>query len=125
MEQELLTILERLSSSPVLCGVHVIRSLVLCICLCVSFCPFSFGHWVVCPSSVYRFRLPRRVLKLFLKYFVVNVKANYINLTFKIGFEMCLACHVDSFPRGFDGYQQHFHSTGHQFTSRQDDVACV
>jgi uncharacterized membrane protein YvlD (DUF360 family) len=25
---------------------------------CLSFCPFSFGHCVVCPSSIYGFRLP-------------------------------------------------------------------
>ena len=45
----------------VFCGVRVIRSLVLCVCFvdrCLSFCPFSFGHFVVCPSSIYGFRLP-------------------------------------------------------------------
>ena len=21
---------------------------------CLSFCPFSFGHYIVCPSSIYR-----------------------------------------------------------------------
>jgi hypothetical protein len=34
-------------------GVRVPRSLVLCKCFvdrCLSFCPFSFGHCVVCPS---------------------------------------------------------------------------
>ena len=55
----------------VCCGIRVTRSLVLCVCcgirvtrslvLCVrlvnrrfSFCPFSFGHCVVC-SSIYGF----------------------------------------------------------------------
>jgi hypothetical protein len=40
-------------------GVRVTRSLVLCVCYvdrCLSFCPFSFGHCVVCPSSIYGFR---------------------------------------------------------------------
>ena len=38
-------------------GICVARSLVLCVCFvdcCLSFCPFSFGHCVVCPS-IYRF----------------------------------------------------------------------
>jgi hypothetical protein len=42
-------------------GVRVTRSLVLCVCFvdrCLSFCPFSFGHCVVCSSSTYWFRLP-------------------------------------------------------------------
>ena len=39
-------------------GVRFTRFLVLCVCLedsCVSFCPFSFGHCVVCTSSIYGF----------------------------------------------------------------------
>jgi hypothetical protein len=45
-------------SPPDFSGVHVTRSLVLCVCFvdrCLSFCPFSFGHCVVCPSSIYGF----------------------------------------------------------------------
>ena len=47
-----------LGSSTVLSGVRVTRSLVLCVCFvdrCLSFCTFSFGHCVVCSSSIYRF----------------------------------------------------------------------
>ena len=43
------------------CEVRVTRSLVLCECfvdLCLSVCAFSFGHSVVCSSSIYGFRLP-------------------------------------------------------------------
>ena len=43
------------------CGVCVTRSLVLCVCFidhCLSFCTFSFGHCVVCSSSIYEFWLP-------------------------------------------------------------------
>ena len=39
-------------------GVRVTRSFVLCVCFvdrCFSFCPFSFGHRVVCSSSIYGF----------------------------------------------------------------------
>ena len=60
VEQELLTLLEHLSSPPVFCGVRVTRFLVLCVCFvdrCMSFCPFSFGHCVVCSSSIYGFYL--------------------------------------------------------------------
>ena len=41
-------------------GVSVARSLALCLCFvdrCLSFCPFSFGHCIVCPSPNYRFLL--------------------------------------------------------------------
>ena len=54
VEQELLTLPENLSSPPVFSGVRV--SLVLCVCFvdrCLSFC--TFGHCVVCSSSIYRF----------------------------------------------------------------------
>jgi hypothetical protein len=43
---------------PVFIGVRVTRSLVLFLCFvdrCLSFCPFSCGHCVVCPSSIYGF----------------------------------------------------------------------
>jgi hypothetical protein len=58
VEQELLNFLEHLSSQPVFSGVRVTRSLVLCVCFvdrCLSFCIFSFGHCVVCSSSIYGF----------------------------------------------------------------------
>ena len=48
----------QLSSPPVF---SVTRSLVLCVCFvdrCLSFYTFSFGHCVVCSSSIYRFWLP-------------------------------------------------------------------
>jgi hypothetical protein len=51
---------EHLSSSPVFSGVRVTRSLVLCACFvdrCLSFCTLSFGHCVVCSSSIYGFWL--------------------------------------------------------------------
>ena len=58
VEQKLPTLPEHLSSSPFLGGVHVTRSLVLCVCIvdrCLSFCPFSFGHCDICPSAIYGF----------------------------------------------------------------------
>ena len=71
VEQELLTLSEHLSSPPVFSGVgvRVVRSLVLCVCFvdrCLSFCTFSFGHCVVCSSSIYGFWLPPfGIFKLF------------------------------------------------------------
>jgi len=50
VEQELLTLLGHLSSPPVVSGVRVTRSLVLCVCFvdrCLSFCTFSFGQCFV------------------------------------------------------------------------------
>ena len=58
VEQELLSLPEHLSSSSVFSRVRVTRSLVLCVCVvdrCLFFCPFSFGHCVVCSSSIYGF----------------------------------------------------------------------
>jgi hypothetical protein len=52
---------EHMSSPPVFSVVPVIRSLVLCVSFiecCLFFCPFSFGHCVVCSSSIYGFWLP-------------------------------------------------------------------
>jgi hypothetical protein len=62
-EQELLTLPEHLSSLLVFSGVRVTRSLVIYIYIyfvdrCLSFCTFSFGHCVVCSSSIYGFWLP-------------------------------------------------------------------
>jgi hypothetical protein len=49
-----------LSSSPVFSGVRVTWSLLLYVCFldrCLFFCTFSFGHCVVCSSSIYGFWL--------------------------------------------------------------------
>ena len=56
----LLTLLGHLCSPPVFSGVCVARSLALCVYFVdryLSFCTFSFGHCVVCSSSIYRLRL--------------------------------------------------------------------
>ena len=61
VEQELLSLPGHRSSTPVFGRVCVAWYLVLCPCFvdhCLSFCLFSFGHCVVCPSSIYRFWLP-------------------------------------------------------------------
>ena len=65
------TIPEHLSSLPVFSGVRVTRSLVLYVCFvdrCLSFCTFSFGHCVVCSSSIYGFWSPFGIFKLFLNH---------------------------------------------------------
>ena len=70
VEQELLTFPEHLSSPPVFSGVRVTRSLVLYVCFvdrCLSCCPFSFDHCVVCSSSIYGFWLPLWYLQTPLK----------------------------------------------------------
>jgi hypothetical protein len=61
MKKCLITLPEHLRSPPVFSRVRVTRSLVLYVCFverCLSFCPFSFGHCVVCSSSIYGFWLP-------------------------------------------------------------------
>ena len=57
--------------TPGFSGVRVARSLVLYVCFvdcCLSFCAFSFGHYVVCSSSMYGFWLPLGIFKLFYIY---------------------------------------------------------
>ena len=47
--------------TPGFSGVRVTRSLVVYVCFadrCLSFCTFSFGHCIVCSSSIYGFWLP-------------------------------------------------------------------
>jgi hypothetical protein len=61
VEQELLTLREHLSSSPVFSGVRLSQSVDLCVCFvnrCLFFCTFSFGHSVVFLSSIYGFWFP-------------------------------------------------------------------
>ena len=57
--------------TPGFSGVRVTWSLVLCVCFvdsCLSCCPFSFIHCVVCPSSLYGFWLPLWYLQILLKF---------------------------------------------------------
>jgi hypothetical protein len=66
MEQGQLALL---SSPPIFSGVRVTWSLVLCVCFvdrCLSFCTFSFGHCIVCSSSIYGFWLPLRYFQALL-----------------------------------------------------------
>ena len=88
VEQELLTLLEHLSAPTVFSGVRVTRSLVLYVCFvdrCLSFCTFSFGHCVVCSSSIYGFWLPLWYLQTLLVY----VSELYM-LDCSFGFFYCL-----------------------------------
>jgi len=60
----------QVSSPPVFSGVRVTRCLVLYVCFvdrCLSICPFSFGHCVVCLSSIYGFWLPLWYLQTLLQ----------------------------------------------------------
>ena len=44
-----------------LCQISYSRSLAACVCFvdsCLSFCTFSFGHYVVCSFSIYELCLP-------------------------------------------------------------------
>jgi len=55
---------------PLCSGIRVTRSLVLCVCFVdrfflFLFCTFSFGHCVICPSSIYGFDYRFGIFKLF------------------------------------------------------------
>ena len=75
-----------LSSPPVFSGVRVTRSLVFYVCFvdrCLSFCTFSFGHCVVCTSSIYEFWLPLWYLQTLLPQPIGNKVIVFV-------FSMCL-----------------------------------
>jgi hypothetical protein len=60
VEQKLPTLPTHLSYLLVFSGIRVTRSLILYVCFvdcCLSLCTFSFGHCVVCSSSIYGFWL--------------------------------------------------------------------
>jgi hypothetical protein len=65
-------------------GIRVTRSLVLCVCFvdrCLSVCTFSFGHCVVCSSSIYGFWLPPFcIFKPFFSYIWSVVMSYYVSL---------------------------------------------
>ena len=68
---------------PVISGVRVTRSLVLCVRFVdhhLSFCTFSFGHCVVCSSSIYGFWLPLWYLQTLLK---IVVECKIVKVTKK------------------------------------------
>ena len=91
VEQELITLPGHLSSPLNFSGVRVTRSLVLCVCFvdrCLSFCPFSFGHCVVCSSSIYRFWLPLWYLLVI----VLSVLLRYTDSDYLFGIFWPLCC---------------------------------
>ena len=81
VEQELLTLPEHLSSPPIFSGFCVTWSLVLCVYFedhCLSFFHFSFGHCVICPSSIYGFWLYLWYLQTLLKHHSHNPAINLV-----------------------------------------------
>jgi hypothetical protein len=75
VEQQLLTLPEHLRSPPVVSRVRVTRALVLYVwfvCRCLSFYTISFGHCVVCSSSIYGFWLPLWYLQTLLNFYFTN-----------------------------------------------------
>ena len=68
--------------TPGFSGDRVTRSLVLCVCFldrCLSLCPFSFDHYVVCPS-IYGLWWPLWYLQTHLKYGPMGNVFNQINV---------------------------------------------
>ena len=66
-------------------GVRVTRSLVLYVCFvdrCLSFCTFSFGHCVVCSSSIYGFWLSLWYLQTLLSFICMFCRSLFVLLYF-------------------------------------------
>ena len=73
--------------TPVFSGVRVTRSLVLYVCFvdrCLSFCPFPFGHCVVCSSSIYGFLLPFLYIQFLLIKSLGSISPKGLNWIVKI-----------------------------------------
>ena len=111
MEQELLTLLEHLSSSPRFSGVRVTRSLVLCVCFvnrCLSFCTFCFDHCAVCSSSIYGYWLTLwyihtvlSIIYLFTQYFFLHYP-----IALLIAYTIMIGLYI--FTNNIQGYSQIF-----------------
>jgi hypothetical protein len=66
-------------------GVRVTRSLVLYLCFvdrCLSFCTCSFGHCVVCSTSIYGFWLPLWYLQTPLIFPAILILCNRLSFPF-------------------------------------------
>ena len=74
MEQELLTLPEHLSSPPFVVGFLLLNLYIYMYVLSIVVCTFSFGHCVVCSSSIYGFSLPLRDLQALL----VQMTQNFV-----------------------------------------------
>ena len=77
----LLTLPEYFRSPPVFSGVRVTRYLALCVCFvdrCLFFCTFFFSHSTVCSSSIFRFRIPFGIFKLFLTFTLLRCLYNIL-----------------------------------------------
>jgi hypothetical protein len=88
--------------TPVFSGVRVTRSLVLYVCFVdryLSFCPFSFGHCVVCPSLIYEFWLSLWYLQTLLLLCVGGPMSylRYFCLLAYSGVQHILCCDFDLF----------------------------
>ena len=98
VEQKLLIQPEPLSSPPVFSGVRLTRSLVLCVWFidrCLSFCTFSFGHCVVCSSSIYGFWLPLLYLQTLLANHYIFLCCVFVCFP---SFYTCLVCNAVCVP---------------------------
>jgi hypothetical protein len=78
-------------------GVRVAQSLVLCVCFiysCVSFCTFSFGHCVVCSSSIYGLWLPLWYLQT--STIILNRQSDNLNINL-VWCYLHFSCSMDDF----------------------------
>ena len=78
-------------------GVRVAQSLVLCVCFiysCLSFCTFSFGHCVVCSSSIYGLWLPLWYLQT--RPIILNRKSDNLNINLVWSY-LHFSCSIDDF----------------------------
>ena len=76
MEQELFTIPQHLSSSPVFSGIHVAQSLV-CYALLISICPFALSVLIRSTASDYSFGAFKRFLLCYSMMIVYNLTYIY------------------------------------------------
>ena len=75
VEQEVPSLPVHLTSPHVVSGVRVVQSFVYCVVFYRSlfyFCTVSFGHCIVCPSSIYGFWLPSGIFQNILMLYPVH-----------------------------------------------------
>ena len=102
---------------PVFSRVRVTRSLILCVCFvyrCLSFCPFSLGHCVVCPILTYGFCLPLLYLQTHLQIYCSSFCCIFSKQKIILCYHLLTCTHSFQYIPFFNTYKNMFldyHST--------------
>ena len=117
MEQQLLTLLEHMSSPQVFSGVRITRSLVLCVYFvdrCLSFCFFFF--WPLCCLLFFDLRIMITPL--------VSSKSSYLNLSVYIEYNLSTVIfrYCREWTKLFRGFHYIYFILNYNFSANYPEV---